>query len=142
MDHNTSASDEAGHRSKSWLIYDGDCPFCSEYVRLVRLRQAIGPVELVNARDHAAIVDEIINAGFDLNDGMALKFNGQIYHGADCVHMLALLSSPTGFFNRFNALVFRSTRLSKIIYPILRAGRNASLKLLGRAKVDAGDMRS
>lgn len=142
MDHNASASDEARHRSKAWLVYDGDCPFCSEYVRLVRLRQAIGPVELVNARNNAPIVDEIINAGFDLNEGMALKFNGQIYHGADCVHMLALLSTPTGLFNRFNALVFRSKRLSKVVYPILRTSRNVSLKLLGRAKVDAGDMHS
>ena len=33
------------------IVYDGDCPFCSRYVKLVRLREALGSVDLVNARD-------------------------------------------------------------------------------------------
>ncbi|MFT5932039.1 MAG: putative DCC family thiol-disulfide oxidoreductase YuxK, partial [Hyphomonas sp.] len=40
----------------TFIVYDGDCPFCSEYVKLLRLRDAIGPVSLVNAReDHPAV---------------------------------------------------------------------------------------
>ena len=43
----------------AWIVYDGDCPFCARYVRFVRLRDTIGHVALVNARDGGALVDEI-----------------------------------------------------------------------------------
>ena len=32
------------------LIYDGACIFCDAYVRLLALREAVGPVELIDAR--------------------------------------------------------------------------------------------
>ena len=56
-----------------------------------------------------------------------LIWRGRIYHGDACIHMLALLSTPSGAFNRINAAVFRSERASRLLYPILRSGRNATL---------------
>ena len=32
------------------IIYDGHCPFCHEYVRLVRIRKVVGSVELIDLR--------------------------------------------------------------------------------------------
>jgi hypothetical protein len=49
--------------------------------------------------------------------------------------MLALLSSRGTLFNRINALVFRSYERARLLYPILRAGRNVTLKILGRRKI-------
>lgn len=66
---------------------------------------------------------------------MVLKLGGRYYHGADCIHALALLSSSSGLFNRINAKVFRSPQLSRVLYPVLRAGRNTVLRLLGRTKI-------
>ena len=37
---------------RNYLLYDGDCPFCTNYVRMVQLRKAVGPVALLNMRDH------------------------------------------------------------------------------------------
>lgn len=124
-------------RGDAWLVYDGDCPFCSRYVRYLRLRQAAGPVRLVNAREGGPLVDELLRAGLDLDEGMVLKLGGRYYHGADCIHALALLSSGSGLFNRINAKVFRSPQLSRVLYPVLRAGRNMTLRFLGRAKMNA-----
>ena len=118
-----------------WLVYDGDCPFCSRYVRYTRLRDTLGQVHLVNARDGGPIVDELTAAGLDLDEGMVLKMGGRYFHGADCIHALALLSSRSGAFNRINAAIFGSRRLSRLLYPILRAGRNAVLWILGRSKL-------
>ena len=129
------ASAEASPQpDKNWLMYDGECPFCSRYVELVRIRDAIGPIRFINARDGDPEVDEIIQAGLDLDEGMVLKLNGQMYHGQDCINALALLSDPRGLFNRFNAWVFRSPKRAAILYPVLRAGRNLVLRLLGRTK--------
>nr|WP_256367855.1 MULTISPECIES: DCC1-like thiol-disulfide oxidoreductase family protein [unclassified Ruegeria] len=119
------------------MIYDGDCPFCSRYVAMVRLKEAIGPVNLVDARNGGDVVEQILAKGLDLDDGMVLLFNGDYYHGAECIHRLALLSTRSGLFNRLNALVFRSPTMSRVLYPVLRFGRNTVLRLLGRQKISA-----
>ena len=114
------------------LIYDGDCPFCSNYIRLVKLREAVGPIRLINARDGGPEVREATRQGFDLNEGMLFVLNGHHYHGADCINRLALLSTGSGLFNGITAAAFRSPALSRALYPVLRAGRNLTLRLLRR----------
>ena len=117
-------------------MYDGECPFCSQYVKLVRIRDSIGGLKLLNARDGGPQYDEVLRAGLDLDEGMVLKLNDRLYHGEDCIHALAMLSEPKGFFNRINVWVFKSPKRAAFLYPILRAGRNLALKLLGRKKLD------
>ncbi len=119
------------------LVYDGECPFCSRYVQMVRLRQSLGPVRLINARDGGQEVERLVREGYDLDEGMALLWQGEVYHGADCINRIALLSTSSGIFNRINAAIFRSPTLSKLLYPMLRAGRNAVLRLLGRTRIRA-----
>jgi predicted DCC family thiol-disulfide oxidoreductase YuxK len=122
--------------AEAWIVYDGQCPFCSRYVQLVRLRESLGRVQLVDARKGGPEVDEVRQAGLDLDEGMVLKLDGRLYHGAECIHMLALLSTPSSWFNRVNAAMFRSQTASRVLYPVLRTGRNAVLRLLGRSKLD------
>ena len=117
------------------LVYDGECPVCSSYVRYVRVKESAGQLILVNAREGGPWVERVRQAGKDLDEGMVLFYGGRLYHGADCIHMLALLSSSLGPFNRLNAVVFRSPTASKFLYPILRAGRNLLLRLLHRSKL-------
>ena len=133
-----SADNAAANATETaaYLVYDGECPVCNAYVRVVRFREAVGVIELVNARDGGAIVDRIVDEGLDLDDGMVLWFGGRFYHGADCIHMLAMLSSNSGILNRINAAVFRSPSLSKYFYPVLRFGRNMLLRLLGKSPLD------
>ena len=130
----TGAKSEA---SGNWLIYDGECPFCSRYVEFLRLKENAGPLKLVDAREGGPERDEVSRAGYDLNEGMVLKLSGRLYHGDDCIHALALLSAPTSLFSRFNGWVFRSRKRSAILYPVLRTGRNLTLRLLGRRKIEA-----
>ena len=118
------------------LIYDGDCPFCSRYVRLVRLRRTIGPVELVNARSDHPAVAAARDRGLDLDAGMVLVLDGVDYHGDACLSRLALLSSRSDLFNRITFALFRRPAIARWAYPILRAGRNATLRLLGRPRLE------
>lgn len=117
---------------RAWIVYDGQCPFCSRYVALLRLRQALGRVELVDARNGGPLVDEIRSAGLDLNEGMVLKLDGELYHGDACIHRLALLSTRSGLFNRLNGRIFASPTTARLLYPVLRSGRNTVLRVLGR----------
>ena len=117
------------------LIYDGECPFCSRYVHLARIREVAGPVTLLNARNGGPECERARALGYDLNEGMMLHLGGQDYFGADCLNRLALLSTRSGVFNRMTALVFRSPAVARFGYPLLRAGRNATLRILGRSNI-------
>ena len=117
------------------LIYDGECPFCSRYVRLLRLRETVGEMELVNARSGDPRVDEVRQLGYCIDDGMVLIMDKRYYHGDDCLHILAVMSSQHGWFNRLNYWLFRSAWFARFAYPVLRAGRNLALRLLGRSKL-------
>jgi predicted DCC family thiol-disulfide oxidoreductase YuxK len=119
----------------NWLLYDGECPFCSRYVSYVRLRDAVGSVTLADAREHPDLVEEARQRGYEIDTGMVLKLDGRYYHGGDCIHALALLTTPSGVFNRVNRALFRSRTFSRFAYPVLRTGRNLTLRLLGRARL-------
>jgi predicted DCC family thiol-disulfide oxidoreductase YuxK len=117
------------------LVYDGDCPVCSTYVRYVRIKESAGGLLLVNGRDGGPWVARVRQEHLDLDEGMVLFYGGRAYHGADCIHMLALLSTSSGSFNRLNALVFKHPGLARVLYPMLRAGRNLLLRILHRPKL-------
>jgi predicted DCC family thiol-disulfide oxidoreductase YuxK len=122
-------------QTQTVIVYDGGCPVCSTYVRYVRIRESAGPLMLVNARDGGPWVSQVLQAGLRLDEGMVLFYGDRIYHGVDCVHMLSLLSTRSGTFNRINALIFRRPGVARIAYPILRAGRNLLLRILNRPKL-------
>lgn len=119
------------------IVYDGECPFCTRYVAMLRLKAAFGNVRLVDARSGDPAVQRILDAGLDLDEGMALIQGAQIYHGDDCIHRLALMSTPSTLFNKLNGAIFKSPTASRILYPFLRCGRNTALMLLGRRKISA-----
>ncbi len=112
---------------KAWLVYDGECPFCSNYSRLVDVRNAIGELILVNAREGGPLVEEIKALPYDLNKGMVLKMNGRYHTGDDALHMLALLPGKKSTFNIFNHLFFGSRAIAWLVYPLLKLGRRLTL---------------
>ena len=118
------------------LVYDKECPACNNYCQYVRLRETVGELHIVNARDNHAIMQEITAAGLDIDQGMVLKVGGKLYYGAEAIHRLALLSTRSGIFNRINFWLFKSARVSAVLYPILRSCRNLLLKLLGKSKIN------
>lgn len=120
------------------IIYDGECPFCGSYLRMARLRQAAGRVELVDARSADPRVAEALEAGFDLDDGMVVLWRGERYYGADAVHVIAMLSDDGGLGNRVQRRLFRSPRLAGALYPWLVRGRRLWLHLSGRSPIGGG----
>jgi hypothetical protein len=122
----------------NYLVYDGACPFCTRFVSSTHLRDAIGPLSMIDSRSGSREVDEVRRLGFDLDQGMVLKLHGTFYHGAACMHVLALLSTRSGLFNRTLSVVFRSPLVARLLYPVLRGGRNLTLFLLGRRRLSAG----
>lgn len=123
-------------REEILLVYDKECPACNNYCQVIRIREDIGDLKIVDARVHSEVLDEITEMGLDIDQGMVLKMGGQIYYGSDAIHTLALISSRSDIFNRVNYWIFKSKSLSFIFYPVLRSCRNLLLKILGKTKIN------
>lgn len=118
------------------LVYDQECPVCRNYVQMVRIRESIGELELINARDGGELVEEITAKGVDLDQGMVLIVDDVMYCNSDTIHALALISSPSGLLNKFNFWVFKNKKRAHVIYPVLRFLRSVLLMLLGKKKLN------
>lgn len=119
-----------------WLVYDDECPVCRNYCRHIRLREAVGRLHLVDARQPGPLMDEITRAGLDIDQGMVLKVRGQLYYGDVAMHMITLMSTRTGWFNRLSFLFFGTPVASRIFYPAGKAVRNLLLKALGISYIE------
>src|SRR5262245_53290528 len=82
-----------------FLLYDGDCPVCSAYVAMARLRQRHPRLQVLDARAEPGLVAELRGRGYEINEGMVLCLDGVIHFGADATRMIALMgqSSPSAW---------------------------------------------
>lgn len=118
------------------LVYDRQCPACDYYCNLVRIRETGGRLVLVDARDAGPVMDEITARGWDIDQGMVVKVGAELYYGADAIHVLALMGTNRGPFNRLAYWSFRSKAVSRVLYPVLKLFRNLLLKALGISKIN------
>lgn len=117
-----------------WFVYDGDCPLCLMGATHFRIKQAVGNLHVLDAReagDTHPLMQEINAHGLNLDQGMVLKMGGRLYQGADALHVVALIGTSTGWFNRLNAVLFRSEKISRLCYPSMKAARNLALAIKG-----------
>ena len=114
------------------VLYDGECPFCHDYVRFQKLREAAGELELVDARVHPEAMDEMGVTEAELEDGMVVFVDGRRHDGAEAVHVLSRIGEPPGrWWVRWVAAASRSSRRSRWLYPVLKVGRRIALRALG-----------
>ena len=120
------------------VVYDGLCPLCSAYTRALRIRRQFGALHLIDARDRPDLVAAFRQGGHDLDQGFACAVDGTLHFGADAVNALALVSTRSRVVNRLNAAIFRSPRWSRLLYPAMRAVRNALLRIRGVGRLNTG----
>lgn len=116
------------------VVYDGQCLLCRTFTRLFELDPKRGRLKLIDARQH--IPDKISAAGLDIDQGMIVMIQGRVYHGADALHAVALLTGQSDLFNRIMFHVFGSKALSHFIYPALRCYREVYLWITGKQKIN------
>ena len=122
------------------LVYDKACPACHFYCRLARIRATVGDLQLVNARETGEAMSRITAADLDIDQGMVLIVGSEMYYGADAIHMLSMMSTRSGPFNRLSYQLFKSKRVAALLYPVLRACRNLLLKILRKSKINNLDV--
>ena len=117
---------------KMVVVYDGECPFCRNYIKLMSLRKAVGDVELVDARTQAPPVRRLVELGYDLNEGMAAIYAGKVYYGKDAVVLISSLTGDRDWTGRVIAISLRSPTRATFLYPVMKLGRRVALAMLGK----------
>ena len=116
------------------IIYDGHCPFCRNFTKLLKLKANFNVV-LTDARQDIKLSKKLLEDGFNLDKGMLVKLEGQNFFGYKAMFFLAGTSSNSNIVNRIFSILFSNKRLASLIYPILVLGRNIVLFLLNRKKI-------
>lgn len=120
-----------------YFVYDGECPICQMGASLYKVRQSVGELKTVDARtekDHP-VMQEVNQARLNLDEGMVIKYNDQLYQGESALHLMATLGADSGWFNHVNNTLYKSKTLAKLSYPFMKGARNVALKLKGAGKI-------
>ena len=126
-----------------WFVYDGECPICQLGAAMFTVKQAVGRVQTINARTehNHPVMQEVNEAGLDLDAGMVIKYQDRLYQGDEALHIMAQLGADDNLLNAINNRLFKSKGLAKLCYPSMRAARNVALKLKGVGKIRNLDAR-
>ena len=121
------------------VIYDKACPACHTYCELYRDAHS-DSTNLVDACEDSALMREITRCGLDIDEGMVVELDGDLYYGWEAIHLLANLQDGNHWFDRVNRLIFKNRQTAKFFYPLMKAVRNLLLKLLGIRRINNLDV--
>jgi len=113
------------------VVYDKECPVCSVYCELAQRYAEPHQLELVDAREASALMNDITRRGLDIDEGMVTEINGELHYGSAGIRELALASSRKNLFNACSRLVFGNARVARVLYNGLKAFRRVLLNVLG-----------
>lgn len=129
------------------VVYDGQCPFCRAYVASLegkvleceagsedKAKQ--GGLNKVDARCSPELVEQLLAANIDINAGIALIKNEQVYQGAEALSLLAREHAAPGLMAGAHHRLLRFRLASRLLYPALRLLRNSYLRLVGLAPIE------
>jgi len=126
------------------VVYDRQCPACHLYCELLQsnaaehAREVAGApeVELLDAREDSELMQRITHLGLDIDEGMVVEIDKELFYGADAIHALTAVESRRGLFRWVTRLLFARRRFARFFYPWLRRVRNLLLKLLGKHRIN------
>ncbi len=120
-----------------YFVYDGQCPICQMGADLYKVRQSVGQLKTIDARTEKGhpVMQEIKQAGLNLDKGMVIKYNNQLYQGKEALHIMAILGANKGWFNHINNTLYQSKIIAKLSYPFMKGARDIAIKLKGVDKI-------
>ena len=110
------------------FVYDGECPFCNHFAELLELRSKVNNISILDARKNPKLVKELLNKGFDIDQGAVLLNEDKIFHGHEAINTICnQISSPSSKLLKMLTLTFKSSSRAKFIFPFLVTARRFAL---------------
>ena len=106
------------------LYYDGDCPFCSKYADVLRLKGCY-ELTICNAREDTSWQE--CNKNIKLDDGVILVANNNCFQGVEALDMLLKICQYRGLFFSLHKLIFSNALVGKSVYALFKILRKCVL---------------
>jgi len=110
------------------FIYDGECPFCNHFAELLEIKSKITNIKILDGRKNLTLINSLLEKGYDLDKGAILLIDGEIFHGAEAINMICKkIKTPSSSLLLLLSRIFKSTKRTKLIFPLLIRARRLAL---------------
>ena len=120
---------------RDYLLYDGECPVCEHYVLWTNLKATYPEIDLLNARNHQKLVNQLRLEGIEINDTMVLSVAGEKFIGSRAMAKLSEYVQPIRFHQKILKITTQEEKFLRILYPVLVKGRKLLLFLIRKTKI-------
>ena len=110
------------------FIYDGECPFCNHFAELLEINSKLKNIKILDGRKNLTLIKSLLDKGYDLDKGAILLKNEEIFHGAEAINTICKeINTPSSSLLLLLSKVFKSTKRTKVFFPILVTARRFAL---------------
>jgi len=110
------------------FIYDGECPFCNHFAELLEIKSKITNIKILDGRKNLTLINSLLDKGYDLDKGAILLKNEEIFHGAEAINTICKqIINPSSSLLLLLSKVFKSTKRTKVLFPLLVRARRFAL---------------
>ena len=115
-------------KSNYTFIFDGECPFCNHFAELLEIKSKITSIKILDGRKNLTLINSLLDKGYDLDKGAILLKDEKIFHGAEAINTICKqINNPSGSLLLLLSSVFKSTKRTKVLFPLLVRARRFAL---------------
>jgi predicted DCC family thiol-disulfide oxidoreductase YuxK len=118
------------------IVYDGECPFCTDFVVLSDFTKMGYEVELVSARESKNELVKKLALEYNLDNGMIVVFKGQILYGSEAASFISSAHQGGSIKSALYRAALGGSWRAKYFYPVLVFMRKLYFKVLGRSLIN------
>ena len=118
------------------IIYDGECPFCKDFVKLQDLKKKGYDLNLINARDKNNPLIIELKKNYNLDEGMIVIKDQEILYGDEAAAFVLGSYDGKKIRGKIYSAILKNSSFAKISYPILTFLRKLFLKLINKKLIN------
>ena len=117
---------------KNYLLYDGECPFCTSFSRFYEIKKALPNLEIISMRDAERLRSLVLPQDLNFNYGMVLVLSdGRVLQGEPAFNLINGAVKKTSLRDHIVVGMNSIKSITRIVYPMLFRLRLMALKRKG-----------
>ena len=117
-------------KQKITLYYDKQCPFCSKYANLLKLKESF-EITLKDARENQSEI-ALLCGNLNINDGFIVLYKNDCFQGAKALAFLNSAVDKTTFLGKLHFFFRYDNLFSNLLYKLFFILRKIILFILGK----------
>ncbi len=117
-------------KQKLTLYYDKQCPFCSKYANLLKLKENF-EITLKDARENQSEIS-LISGNLNINDGFIVVYKKDCFQGAKALSFLNSAVDKTTLLGKLHFFFRYDNLFSNLLYKLFFILRKIILFILGK----------